>query len=299
MEVLCFGAYGNGNFGDMIQPELIIKNSSVISSIIGDDVRFSFTSFLNYCQYESFNNPQLPSETILDLSIVNKFDALIIGGGGLFSWPHIPLQDSNWVKNIKIPIYLISVGGFDDELDMNWPNLRGAEELIRLAVFVGGRDMKTVKQFSILNDNTHLMMDFALIKTDIPIIPIQWNKCWVIKPTNFEIFKELIDEKDIIISTEPLLEKNIFELMSPKARVVYPRDEKTFMEYIMASKIILSSRLHGAIYGIKCGKITMGICNKEGQSKVRNLFEMLNISDFLVSNTKDISNDKNIPKYLN
>ena len=79
----------------------------------------------------------LPADAILNPAIVNSFDLLVIGGGGLLSHPHDPLTDPSWQAMLQVPVVLIGVGAGEPVASKN-------EILIRKAVYVSGRDNQSI-----------------------------------------------------------------------------------------------------------------------------------------------------------
>lgn len=103
--LLCFGAYGNGNLGDRVQPR-------ALRALLARDwplAEVYFTSAIRG-RYDMQASRCLRAGTIKDLDRVNRFDALIIGGGGLCEWPHIPLQMSWWAAKLQIPTFVLACG---------------------------------------------------------------------------------------------------------------------------------------------------------------------------------------------
>ena len=126
--VLLFGAYGNGNLGDAIQASSLAH----AIRILRPDIEVWACSFLP-APYPFAHELTLQHDGILNPAIVNSFNLLLIGGGGLLSHPHDPLTDPEWQKMLEVPVALIGVGAAE-------PVASKAEILIRKAVYISGRD---------------------------------------------------------------------------------------------------------------------------------------------------------------
>src|SRR5262249_40464507 len=126
--VLLFGAYGNGNIGDAIQASSLAR----AINLLRPEIEVWACSALP-APYPFAHQFTLQPDAILTPAIVNSFDLLILGGGGLFSRPHDPLTDPKWQSMLRVPVALIGVGAAE-------PVASKAENLIRKAVYFSCRD---------------------------------------------------------------------------------------------------------------------------------------------------------------
>ncbi|MBE0405178.1 polysaccharide pyruvyl transferase family protein [Halomonas citrativorans] len=135
-KILIFGAYGNGNLGDSIQ-------ALHLSRAIND----SFPSVSVYATtkqtyfYDFDPKRKLPSWVLKNKLIMSQFKALFIGGGGLLSHPHPPLNDFSWVSGLEVPVVVLGVGASKD-------NLQKGSWLLDKSWRVSGRDKQSIESIS-------------------------------------------------------------------------------------------------------------------------------------------------------
>jgi len=135
-KILLFGAYGNGNIGDAIQAISLLR---VIRSI-RQDLEIWACSQLP-CQFPFPFEYVLPSKHIYNLSLLNQFDLMIIGGGGLLSHPHEPLTSEEWQRSIDVPVSLFGIGAERQVA-------HECKTLIKKALYVSGRDESSLRALS-------------------------------------------------------------------------------------------------------------------------------------------------------
>src|SRR5690606_31535214 len=93
---------------------------------------------------------------ILHTRWVNRFDALVIGGGGLLSGRHRPLDSVKWLHRVKIPIYLIGVGASPDTLDT-------CAALVSRASKISVRDKRSMDAVKEVKPDAEFVADAILI----------------------------------------------------------------------------------------------------------------------------------------
>ena len=304
--VLIFGALRNGNLGDVAQ------SISVSNLLRGIDEKICIWTSSMYYQ----PNPDtrvgelLTDETTYagDLHcnkesarLVNRFGAFIIGGGGLLTDRHHPLDCEEFERNLRadLPIAILGVGAENKRI------VKEALPLARRSIFVSVRDdssLQTVQEVAskdvmkklsvirdpILSDET-LNMDMQRLSKDRTGKPL----CLVLPSKNSIKFHQTvagwIDENDVLI--------NVFEKHSEALRSYYDQfhdvlDPKEFIRLIDGCSAVISSRLHGAIFGLHMGIPTITMSEKLDGKLYNVMKDVIGFEDmFLLSTTNTTRED--------
>jgi hypothetical protein len=245
-KIILFGAYGNGNLGDMVQAQSL--RSSILD--IFPDVGVWATSVMG----EDFPYPddfKLPRQFITGAEGTSLFDVLLIGGGGLLSHPHDPLGEDSWVASLKCSTFIYGVGSSDAFAPK-------ALDLIRRASFVSGRDSESFENLGRYCTDVRFVPDPVLCdgrdRVDQP--PIRSDDapvCWILRGPKSAIHDEIlscIKDQDIIIGFEPAIDKDIAEVF-PKIQWV--ESIESFKAIVEPCNRVISMRYHGVIFGLKLG----------------------------------------------
>jgi polysaccharide pyruvyl transferase WcaK-like protein len=116
IKVLCLGAFANGNLGDMYQADAVAR---LVREVRSDAEVFSVSPSKRNSTYPTNDQSAGPSGAAFEPAYINSFDILFVGGGGLLSAPHAPLNNADWVNAITIPICAISVGAVTDTANIS------------------------------------------------------------------------------------------------------------------------------------------------------------------------------------
>lgn len=111
LRILCVGAFANGNLGDMYQADAIAR---LIAASGVDAEVVSASPSKRGAFYPVSNHHAASPGSLFDMEFVNSFDIMIVGGGGLLSARHRPLNDPGWVSNVRIPMIALSLGAAVD-----------------------------------------------------------------------------------------------------------------------------------------------------------------------------------------
>ena len=242
--ILLFGAYGNGNLGDKIQAESLLRAIRHIRP----DVEVWACSALRAMYPFPFDRV-LPPDAFNNPRVVNEFDMLMIGGGGLLSHPHDPLTTVEWQNAIKIPVAFIGVGAAADVAARS-------EILMKKAVYISVRDEHSMSAMKKIAQPAYVLPDPVLCdpyydaraEPRIRRRPQGRRKLWILKyfsPEQLRQWQDLVDPaQDEICFVEPHLD---FPLMGafPSARPVYRTEE--LIALIDNADIVVSMRYHGCI----------------------------------------------------
>lgn len=283
--VLIFGAYANGNLGDLIQAKSVQTHLQVISPtiVVYSAARENFAVENYYYAYNE--NLKLNTSQLLDPNVVNTFSALIVGGGGLLASPHVPLAWSNWTSQIKVPVIVLGVG-------VSCSLIRSpAYEWLSYATLLSARDSVGVaclrERFNrydaawipdpVLADDVNY--PFPAVPT-AGISPKQRPRiCWVIsalqKENDFEVMnwiaRRLVSSHDLLL--------NIFPKHSEVRDIPWPAPMRDVLnaegawETLRGCECIMSDRLHGCILGVRAGVRTFGFWKSSKHSKVQALYQ--------------------------
>ena len=254
--ILLFGAYGNGNLGDKIQAESLLRAVRQIRP----DVEVWACSALRAMYPFPFDRV-LPGEAFNNPRIVNSFDMLMIGGGGLLSHPHDPLTNVDWQKAISIPVAFIGIGAAAEVVARS-------EILVRKAVYISVRDDHSMSSMQKFAQNASFLADPVLCDAhhDVragartPRRPRANRKLWILKYFGAEQtqqWRDIVDpERDEVCFLEPSFD---FPLLIdfPFARAAYRTDDLLTM--IDSADMVISMRYHGCILGMLRDRPIVGV----------------------------------------
>jgi polysaccharide pyruvyl transferase WcaK-like protein len=240
--VLLFGAYGNNNLGDAIQPEFILSGLREA----GFEGNVWATSFLEG-HYHFPNDKKLPHWVITSHKLLEAFDLIIIGGGGLLSHPHYPLNNREWAEALRTKVALLSVGAtnfaaFESEL------------LIKKAMFVSARDEVSLKCLSQFRNDVEVARDPVLCMQDYGVKKNVENKkskvAWVLKgPLNDDLYeiRGLVKDDDVVMAFEKKIDQDI-ECLFPE--IVYTPTAISFWNQVKSCNSVFAMRYHGIILSL-------------------------------------------------
>lgn len=282
LRVLLFGAFGNGNMGDAYQA-LAVR--SHLQQRFGNlPVELFATSLLSSSNYSYPEEYKLPSQSILDPKLVNSFDYLVIGGGGLLAHPHDPLADAKWCRSILTPIILLAVGASEPEAARH-------HTLLQQALHVVGRDPVSVSALRTVRPDVRLAADPILCISSVQEMlikpfaefadPASDSVLWVLKyPSNDEdevllsqvrqYIKQNSHQRHVIVGIEPALDHLLIEQFS-ETHVCLTEDLDQLCQHISQAGQVFSMRYHGAIFALLMNRPVIGA----SQSKLRELANRL------------------------
>ena len=212
----------------------------------------------------------LPPGLIWDAGVCNRFDLMIVGGGGLLSHSHPPLDVEGWQREITIPIAIFGIGA-DRTAAIK------SKMLIEKAVYVSGRDVESTLTLSDFRSDVRFVPDPVLGhgKTWANAIfkrisnSQRYRVLWVLRWIDgvwSNGFHRLIDfARDAVCFLEPALDYMIC-LTMPAAIPIYCLEE--LLVLMDNSDLVVSMRYHGCIISMIRGVPTVGI----REEKILSLF---------------------------
>lgn len=279
-KILLFGAYGNGNLGDIYQ-------AAALSSLLGGVWKlppsaFTASSLLHSSPYP-FAGARLGHQEIVRPQVVNRHDALVIGGGGLLAHPHEPLPDPRWANAIDVPILLVGVGATAARI----PEHRA---LLEKAVFVSARDAESLAALRSVRPDATLVRDPILCLGDLDgllpgpgriVGPSADLTTWVLKypsnPVDHDFLKIVSDlilsevpSRHRIVAMEPALDSALEQYL-PRSRIEYCTGLEAFDSAIRAATRVVTMRYHGLIFALLRERPALAF----SQPKIRTLINEL------------------------
>lgn len=239
-QLLLIGAYSNGNIGDAIQAASVKNHALSINPELE----------IWACSDQSGTFPYdyarvLPARYLKRPDIINKFAAVVVGGGGLLAHPHAPLSDEDWQKSLKIPTILLSIGAE--------PHIASKSELlISSSVYVSGRDRPSVNALELYNNNVKRTADPVLCDPtyilDRSLSNKKVGKLFILKRmelNELEAARAIFDvENDRVCFIEPALDWPVWRIF-PEATSI--SDVSELVALIDNSEMVISTRYHGCI----------------------------------------------------
>eukprot|EP00752_Nemacystus_decipiens_P016187 g14474.t2 len=219
---------------------------------------------------------------------VNRFKALVIGGGGLFVARHAPLYVDSFAEGLTLPIVILGVGA-------NRLTSKRHATLLRKAVFVSGRDAKSTEALAnVLRRGESVVQpeDVALVRD--PVLSDTFftdgqGKCWkqseadheqplcfIVPASNTEFTKEMhrrlvaqvVRPGDVFVNVFPKHQQEVLEQHDYPGEILQILDPMEFTERLCSCRAIISTRLHGVVLGLHMGVPTFGASGTSHGNKV-------------------------------
>jgi hypothetical protein len=271
--ILAFGAYGNGNLGDSVQPQLI--RTAIQSE---RDVEVFAYSHLDVAHYAYPTEYALTKGDMpLHPRALALFDALIIGGGGLFAHPHDPLWNPIWADVIPISACILGCG-------VSTPLPKACRRLFSRATFVSVRDQSSLRAIQEVAPDARLCPDpylgYARLRRDCRFSR-NYRTAYILRgpvtPVHLHLSKTVTSD-DIVISMEPMID---FPLREVFPRMTFVNSMEELTDILCCSAHVLTQRYHGAIAAVKLGKPVAGLTTgDQNESKLMELFRQLGLPDW-------------------
>ncbi|CAN0183456.1 unnamed protein product [Ectocarpus sp. 6 AP-2014] len=289
--ILLFGGFCNGNMGDVVQP---IAMHDLLASVAPDqcfwyahpadeDVERGYRIGEFFGGDDSKVFPLTP-----DLAWkVNRFKALVIGGGGIFAATHQPLQNDQFAEALTLPIVVMGVGASY--------RAKAYSKLLSKAVFVSGRDETSINTFkSVLGRDPNAAVapdDVALVRDPVlsdKMLSDKEGNCWkrsagddqqplcfvvpaANKQNTIEMHEHLLNavrQGDRFINVFPKHQKEIEKKFAYPGAVEQIVDPMEYVEQLCNCKAIISTRLHGVVLGLHMGVPTFAAFRLPSGNKV-------------------------------
>jgi polysaccharide pyruvyl transferase WcaK-like protein len=282
--ILCLGAFANGNLGDMYQADAVARLLQEVDPAV--EVASASPS-KRQSAYPARYHQAGPTGGALDPDYVNGFDLLLIGGGGLLSAPHMPLNDPKWVANVTIPICTVSVGAVADTAEVCRP-------FIEKCALMSVRDEFSHAAVAAIRPDSRIVMDPILLDAAgraEPPAPRRAGVTWVpgkLVSGTEELWagaiRRMFDRnRDHLISFNPVTDQNSgFDQVFSNVR--YLEDVETFLDTIGSSRLVVSERYHACIYALVSGIPAVGVClrSRAVTSKIEELYRKLGCENALI-----------------
>lgn len=225
---------------------------------------------------------------------VNRFDALVLGGGGLLSGRHRPLDSDKWVGRLKVPVSFWGVGATEETLE-----LCGA--LVAKAERITVRDAGSMKASVAVRGDVGFMPDPILVdERHFPLKKSTSGKGFAFilrKVTGRKelLYKRLIADgaraSDGFYCIFPVADKaSGLEEILPRGRVCFTDDMDKLYQDLPQYEGVVSNRLHGCIVGLRAGIPTFGIDSVKDVevSKIYQLYKLLGIPQFFINAYREV-----------
>ncbi|CAM9922247.1 unnamed protein product [Ectocarpus sp. 4 AP-2014] len=314
--ILLYGAFCNGNMGDVIQPQAM---ENLLAMLVPEQCFWYAHPWGEYHMRghrlgEFFSgNISGDYDTLIPLTAdhaqeVNRFKAIIIGGGGIFAAKHSPLWVDDFAKDLNVPIIIMGVGA------SNVAN--HYKVLVDKAAFVSGRDERSIDAFTSLlqksGDRSLLKPeDVALVRD--PVLSDKmltdtdgtcWRQsqgefqplCFILPAANTEVLKAMhqhlldnvVQRGDVFVNVFPKHQDEIVKNFDYPGKVHLMLDPNEYSRRLCACKAIISTRLHGAILGLHMGVPTFGMFRVPEGNKVPDvMIDVMQLPDqfFVINET--------------
>lgn len=276
--ILLFGAFGNGNIGDSHQAVAVCRLLSLAWGV--PETSFYATSVLRQMDYPFPADRKLPAEAVQDMALLDGFDVLVIGGGGLLAHPHDPLMDDAWVDRVRVPMVCLAIGA-------SRALVAAHEPLLMRAWSVSGRDQASLAALQSVRPDAFLLRDPILSCGDADVFgpstaPAQSaGTLWILKFPSGDADERALDEIGRIIATRP--GRHVIAAVEPLLDVALERRFGTDITYVTRfdqlcdlcrqATAVVSMRYHGAIAAALAGRPCLSL----SQSKIAALHDELGL----------------------
>ncbi len=274
-KILLFGAYGNGNLGDREMAKAVAdvleRNSRTVC--------FSYSA-LATADYPFAEGRKLTStHKPLNIRILRLFDALVVGGGGLLSYEHMPIWEPIWKYTIPIPYALLSCG-------TEAPIDNRLVPLVSGAAVASARDERGQRELQKHNAGALLCHDPMLAFGAITTI----GQRRVARKTPRRLYilrapltkwhskvKENLRADDLVVVFEAHVD---FPILYSFANSIVCSSISEFRRLVSDFDVVISERYHGLILSLLAHVPAIGITRGAHQSKIGALFSTLGIADY-------------------
>ena len=307
--VLLFGALKNGNLGDVTQslsvtnflhaldPQMCVWTSSPVYK------KDNTTRVGELLTDESFYAGDLACDSA-SAKLVNHFGAFVIGGGGLFTARHKPLDCEAFVRNLRpdLPIAFFGVGS-----ESEWA-VKLAQPLFNRSAFVGVRDKSSMQvmesQASDVTEGKRFIFRDPIL-ADGTLTDHSGDRCWgrwkpenplcIVLPAHntkrvdkrHDWISSWAKPDDVIINVFPKYKQYLQPYYVAEVHDVI--DPEAFNELICGCRTVISSRLHGVIYGLHSGIPTVPMWHEKTGKLYSILNDVMDIHDTFLLSTDSLT----------
>ncbi|RBP14264.1 polysaccharide pyruvyl transferase WcaK-like protein [Roseiarcus fermentans] len=270
--VLLLAPYGNGNLGDALQAQSVQR---LINAVAPDADVWACSNYpASPAPFPFAHDRVLSPPVVWSTPIINQFDLVVIGGGGVWGVEVEPFNHADWQEAIQAPVAIFGVGA-------SRPYLQPSLPLLRKACYVSGRDDDSLECLREVRPDTEFVPDpvlgdptYRLPVDDRPTGAISIKasrKLWILNWKSYAPHKRAFQEM-----YNPDLDKVCFLLPAidypivahvPDAQPIY--DVEELFDLMDEVDIVVSTRYHGAILAMLRRKPVVGIHER----KIRLLFE--------------------------
>jgi hypothetical protein len=252
--ILLVGAYGNGNFGDAIQPYFFGEH---FSRLFPELEVWAGTTYQNKF-YPGRRVKTLHRSLLYSTELPSWFDAIFVAGGGLLTCSHTPICSTQWQDSIaQVPIGVLSCGA-------SQPGFGGAAALLSKARFIGVRSKKSAEAVSARFLAQPVMMPdpvlaFPGFEPHIGGDGILWNPRWSIADHRLAL-QASVDTSGRAVLFEPGLDQAAGLLLGDVHDAL--RIDTT-VDLFRRADVCYTERYHGAILALQCGTPVFGCAEQK------------------------------------
>lgn len=261
--VLLFGAFGNGNLGDRIMARIVADKLEES----GDIICFAYSE-LHFAPYPFPVERRLSDADMpMNLRVMELFDAVVIGGGGLLSYPHEPLWDPVWPYTLSIPYGLLSCG-------VKTPLDNRLENLVSRASVASSRDLAGYDELAKRLDDVLLCADpvLSFAPMHAPEKALGKGRLFILRAPFCNWHRELknhLGPDDAVAVFEAHMDHEIISFFDDVGSI---NCEDEFAALASKFEVVISERYHGVILSLLSGVPAYGLCRPNHADKIIALF---------------------------
>lgn len=287
-KVLLLGAYANGNIGDMYQADALA--AEILNLPVEVEV-FSVSPSTRRAEFSSERHTVLPPESLSDPALLNSHDVILVGGGGLLSAAHPPLNDKSWVDSISTRLCAVSIGASQE-------TALECQEFIQRCDFFSVRDEYSANGVAEFRPSVDISMDPILLASSQISPPPDSDErrtgiSWIpakLTPGTTAFYSDLMrtcwnEKSDTLLSFNQVTdEKSGFSEMFPKT-MNYIHTIDDFRRLTTSRAFSVSERYHGCIMSIKNHRPCIGMALRSDvvTSKITELYRRLGVSSSIIT----------------
>lgn len=291
--VLLIGAYANGNIGDMYQADAIARELLTVDPTLQV---CSASPSKRASNYPAELHEILPSTAVRDPEILNSFDLILVGGGGLLAARHAPLPELGWVDSIKTTLCGLALG-------CAGAAPAEAKHFIQRCNLFSVRDEFSARVVAPIRKDVNIVLDpIFLTDSDLALRPKSADTrgiVWIpgkLVPNTLSFYSRLhreafAERADTYVSLNEETDKHSgFEEMFGLG-VRYLRALDDFATVLQPRSFAVSERYHGCIFALKMGVPCFGVTLRSDTvtSKISELYRKLGLSDALINDASSLN----------
>ena len=294
MRVLLVGGYASGNLGDLGQRQALADEIATIRPEASID---AVAPGHRRTVASERGHSVLPSHVLKDHDVLNAYDVILVGGGGLLAAEWSPLDDEEWVGGITTRVCGVSLGAAAAPAE-------GARTFIERCDRFSVRDEYSAEAVGGMRPDVEITLDPALLtippEGNAPVARTGSSSVLCIPgrllPSTRPFYEQVHERvlrgaagSDVLSLHGSADAKSGFDDVFG-SEVVYPRDDERVRERFSRHAYVISERYHGCILALRWQVPCFGVALRSAvvTSKITELYRRFDLSEHVLKRPEDV-----------